>query len=424
MLEATLTAWHVDVGQVVEVGQPVADLETEKAAVEYVADIVGVVADLLAKIEQPIAVGAPLVLLATGGESIDDARRAAAGDHTATAAGDDTASPPGERGPGDQTAAPLAAAPPAVNAPTRRRATPIVRRLAADRGIDLALVKGTGPGGRIVRRDIEHLPAPALTHNDDEAQTAAPEAVRLTVADPESASAGVASATRPAGKVTAVPHSAMRRAIARRLTESKATVPHFYLTARCRVDRLQALRERLNGELGQHLSLNDFVVKAIAGALSEIPEMNAVWTEDAVLRYADVDIAVAVALDDGLVTPIVRNVAARSVGDVSASLKDLAQRARSRSLRQSELEGGAFTVSNLGMYGTTQLAAIINPPHSGILAVGAAVQQPVVESGTVTVGTVMTVTLSADHRVIDGAVGARWLAAFVRRVENPMSILV
>jgi pyruvate dehydrogenase E2 component (dihydrolipoamide acetyltransferase) len=216
----------------------------------------------------------------------------------------------------------------------------------------------------------------------------------------------------------------MRRAIARRLTESKATVPHFYLTAQCRVDALLALRTQLNADLDDKLSVNDFVVKAVAGALADVPQMNATWTDDAMLVHHQADVAIAVALEDGLVTPVVRDAGGRSVGDISRTVKDLVDRARSGSLRQAELEGGAFTISNLGMYGTEQFAAIINPPHAGILAVGAATQRPVAVDGRLEVGTVMTVTLSGDHRVADGATGARWLAAFVRRVEHPMLALV
>jgi pyruvate dehydrogenase E2 component (dihydrolipoamide acetyltransferase) len=216
----------------------------------------------------------------------------------------------------------------------------------------------------------------------------------------------------------------MRRAIARRLTESKTSVPHFYMTADCRVDALLDLRRRVNGVPGVRISVNDLVVKAVAGALIDVPEANAIWAETAIRRFETVDLAVAVAVPDGLVTPVLRGVEAMSLSQVSSATGELVARAKAGRLKQHELEGGSFSVSNLGMYGVQEFSAIINPPQAGILAVGAATQRPVVENGALAVGTVMTVTLSADHRVIDGAVAARWMAAFVQRIEEPLSILL
>ncbi|MBX9718271.1 MAG: 2-oxo acid dehydrogenase subunit E2 [Microbacteriaceae bacterium] len=215
----------------------------------------------------------------------------------------------------------------------------------------------------------------------------------------------------------------MRTTIARRLTESKSTVPHFYLTADCRVDRLLELRREINAIDGVKISVNDLVVKAVAAAFIDVPEANTTWTDEGMLRHRTADIAIAVSLDDGLVTPVVRGVESLSVTALSAAIGDLATRARSGSLKQHEIEGGSFAVSNLGMFGTPAFSAIINPPQAGILAVGAARPAPVVVDGALAVGTVMTVTLSADHRVLDGALAARWLAAFVARIENPVSIL-
>jgi len=215
----------------------------------------------------------------------------------------------------------------------------------------------------------------------------------------------------------------MRAAIARRLTESKSTVPHFYLTADCRVDRLLELRREINAIEGVKVSVNDLVVKAVASALVDVPEANTTWSDNGMLRHRRADVAVAVSLDDGLVTPVVRGVETLSVSALSATIGDLATRARAGGLKQHEIEGGSFAVSNLGMFGTPQFSAIINPPHAGILAVGAARQAPVVVDGSLEVGTIMTVTLSADHRVMDGTLAARWLAAFVARIENPVSIL-
>lgn len=217
----------------------------------------------------------------------------------------------------------------------------------------------------------------------------------------------------------------MRRAIARRLTESKSSVPHFYLVAECRVDDLLALRRQVNAIEGTRVSVNDFVVKAVAGALGDVPDANAIWTDAATRRFTGVDISVAVSVPGGLLTPVVRGVERLSLGQLGAAIRDLAERARDGKLKQHELEGGSFSVSNLGMFGTREFSAILNPPQSGILAVGAAEQRPVVEAdGTLGVGTVMTVTLSADHRVLDGALAAEWLAAFKARIEHPLTILV
>jgi pyruvate dehydrogenase E2 component (dihydrolipoamide acetyltransferase) len=216
----------------------------------------------------------------------------------------------------------------------------------------------------------------------------------------------------------------MRKAIARRLTESKTTVPHFYVTADCRVDELLELRRSVNAAAALKVSLNDFIVKAVAGALIEVPDANAIWNGDSIRRYDGADIAVAVAVDGGLLTPVLRDVHTASLSAIATQTSDLARRARDGRLQQHELEGGSFSVSNLGMFGVTEFSAILNPPQSGILAVGGAVQRPVVVDGELRVGTVMTVTLSADHRVIDGAVAAAWMAAFVRRVENPLTVLI
>ncbi|MCA1942886.1 MAG: 2-oxo acid dehydrogenase subunit E2, partial [Yonghaparkia sp.] len=233
-----------------------------------------------------------------------------------------------------------------------------------------------------------------------------------------------AAPAAPAGlEPELIPASRMRKTIARRLTESKSTVPHFYLTAECRVDRLVELRRELNAIDGVKVSVNDLVVKAVAAAFIDVPEANTTWTDEGMLRHRTVDIAIAVSLDDGLVTPVVRGVERLSVSALSAAIVDLATRARSGGLKQHEIEGGSFAVSNLGMFGTQEFSAIINPPQAGILAVGAARQAPVVVDGALAVGTVMSVTLSADHRVLDGALAARWLAAFVARIENPVSIL-
>lgn len=420
MESATLTAWHVDVGDEVRAGQPLADVETEKAVVEYTAEQAGTLARRLVDVDSAIEVGTPVVLLAVGDESVEDAVASYdGGSEPATVAPDTPPEPVAE---GIPLVVPEPAPEPVAEG-ARLRATPIVHRLARERGVDLTRVRGSGPHGRIVRRDLDaHVAPPAV------ATPAGPPAAEPPVAEPRVASAPVVAApvAAPAATdaaYTVVPHTGMRRAIARRLVESKQQVPHFYLTAHCRVDALVALRRTVNEATGGRLSLNDYVVKAAASALVAVPELNATWTEDAVHRHQDVDIAVAVALEDGLMTPIVSDVASRSVSSVGAAVRDLAERARGGRLRPAELGAGTFSVSNLGMYGVDEAAAIINPPHAGILAVGAVTEQPVVQDGALVVGSVMSVTLSADHRVVDGATGARWLAAFRQLVEEPLRIL-
>jgi pyruvate dehydrogenase E2 component (dihydrolipoamide acetyltransferase) len=223
---------------------------------------------------------------------------------------------------------------------------------------------------------------------------------------------------------TDVPHTGMRRAIARRLTESKSSVPHFYVVADCRVDALLELRKKVNETAARKISINDFVIKAVAKALVEVPEANVIWTDDASRRFDTVDLAVAVSTDGGLLTPVLRGVERLGLAAISEQVSELADRARSGRLKQHELEGGSFAISNLGMFGVDEFSAILNPPQSGILAVAAAKQRPVVENDSIVVGTVMTVTLSADHRVVDGALAATWLAAFVRLIENPLAVLI
>lgn len=425
--EAAVQKWLVAEGDTVEVGQPFAEIETEKAVVEYTAETAGTVLQLLIGEGDAVDVGAPIALVGEAGEV---APASPAADSSAASNGETVVVAPSgaaTTAAAEPAAAPAAAsvepaAPAAVTEPVadgRRFISPLVRRLARERGLDLSTVRGSGPDGRIVRRDVEALlagapaaPAPAAAAA---AALAAPSAAAPTAGS---------SATAPAGlEPELIPTSRMRKTIARRLTESKSTVPHFYLTAECRVDRLLELRRELNAIDGVKVSVNDLVVKAVAAAFVDVPEANTTWTDEGMLRHRTVDIAIAVSLDDGLVTPVVRGVERLSVTALSAAIGDLAGRARTGGLKQHEIEGGSFAVSNLGMFGTQEFSAIINPPQAGILAVGAARQAPVVVDGELAVGTVMSVTLSADHRVLDGALAARWLAAFVARIENPVSIL-
>ncbi len=390
--EATIQSWLVSVGQQIAVGDPIAEIETDKAVVEYAAEVEGVLTRLLAEPGATIAVGEPIAVVTAPGESDDvdvDVRDPESG------------APVIEK---VTETAPQALDVPAQPNGRRLFATPLVRKIAREKGIDLESVTGTGPAGRIVRRDLERLPSAA----------------------PEPA----APAARAKEKATAdadfvdIPLSGMRKAIARRLTESKTTVPHFYVSADCRVDALLDLRRQINDAGTVKVSVNDFVLKAVAGALVEVPEANGIWNGDSIRRFTGADIAVAVAVEGGLLTPVLRGVDRLPISAIAGQVGDLASRARAGKIKQHELEGGSFSVSNLGMYGVTEFSAILNPPQSGILAVGGAVHKPVVVDGELAVGTVMTVTLSADHRVIDGAVAAQWMAAFVRRIENPLTILI
>lgn len=413
----TLHQWLKKEGDRVAVGDALAEIETEKAIVEINAEHAGVLGRIVV---QAGAASVPIntvigVLLADGedasaidralaekGAAATPAQSAVAAAPAAGAAEVDAAAA-GAAAAGAAAAASVAPAAPAATAPVpggRLFASPLARRLASQWHVDLLGIAGTGPHGRIVRRDVEA------------ARDRAPAAV------PAAQAAG-----RPAAR--RAPHTGMRRAIARRLTESKQSVPHFYLTVDCRMDALLALRSQANHGGAVKLSVNDFIVRAAALALREVPEVNASWHEDAIEYHAGADISVAVATDGGLVTPIVRDADVKPLSAIAGEIVELAGRAKVNRLKPEEFTGGSLTVSNLGMYGISQFAAIINPPQAAILAVGAAERRPIVdEDGQLAAATVMTVTLSADHRVVDGAVGARWLAAFRALIQNPVRILL
>ena len=425
--EATIANWLVQPGDTVAVGTPIAEIETEKALVEYAAEEAGVIGRLVLAVGASGEIGDPIAVLISPRET--DADIDAALGHTPAVTHSGTAATNGHR---DVTA----------GASTRIFASPLVRKIAGERGVDLAALTGTGPNGRIVRRDLQQFLAArpaqapaaptALSAPTALADPAAPSVTATpTQAAPLSAApaapAGALTTSTPAAPVTGtrlIPHTPMRRAIARRLTESKSTVPHFYLTTECVVDDLLALRRQVNEAASVKVSVNDFVIMAVAGAFRDVPEANVTWSDDGLLAPGNVDISIAVATEGGLVTPVLRDVGRLRLSEVARSAADLAQRARDRRLRQDEIEGGTFAISNLGMYGTLEFAAIINPPQSGILAVGAAKPAPVVVDGTVTAATVMRCTLSVDHRAIDGALAARWLAAFTARLENPLAAII
>jgi len=292
--------------------------------------------------------------------------------------------------------------------------------MAQHAGLDLTAMRGSGPQGRIVKADIDRTlaqPGPA------EARPAAPQLAPTAVTGPVFAKEQVvALAGNP--PYSEKPHTAMRRVIARRLSESKQTVPHFYMSVDCAIDDLLKIRATLNQKSESKLSINDFVIRAAALALRQVPAANASWSDDAILFWERVDISVAVALDDGLITPIVKAADQKGLAQIAAETKDLAERARAGKLKLEEFQGGTFSISNLGMYGIREFAAVINPPHGCILAVGAGEPRPVVRDGQLAVATVMTCTLSCDHRVVDGAVGAQFLAAFKKLVEDPLTMLL
>jgi pyruvate dehydrogenase E2 component (dihydrolipoamide acetyltransferase) len=448
--EAALAHWLVAPGDTVAVGTPIAEIETEKALVEYAAEEAGVVGRLVLAEGGSGEIGDPIAVLVAAGETDADIDAALGGPGTAT-----------DMSPAQATssaaAATAASLPPASvaaqgaahgtnghQAPAaggRIFASPLVRKLAGQRGIDLAALAGTGPNGRIVRRDLERFvavtaaagqaagaaPAPLAAPGVATARDQAEHAVVRD--DPRSAAPAAGGGTAPADR-DLIPHTPMRRAIARRLTESKATIPHFYMTAEPVVDDLLALRKRVNealpssGQGAVKVSVNDFVIAAVAAAFRDVPEANVTWSDEGLVAYRSVDISIAVATETGLVTPVLRGVDGKKLSAIARETAALARRARERQLLQHELEGGTFAVSNLGMYGTVEFSAIINPPQSGILAVGAARQQPVVADGAVVPATVMRCTLSVDHRAIDGALAARWLAAFTARLENPLGTLI
>lgn len=422
--EAAISTWSVKEGDSIAAGDTLAEVETEKAVVDFASEHEGVVAKLLVSVGDNVAVGAPIAVLRGEGESDADVASAVsalggevadtASEPAAPAAAAPAAGPAATPAPAASPAQAATPAPAPVADSGHRFASPLARRLAREHGLDTAGIVGSGPAGRIVRRDIER----ALAE-----RTAAPALAAASTAAPSPQSATVeAPAGLPAHTATA--HTRMRKTIARRLTESKTTVPHYYVSTDCRVDALLALRAEINAGRDTKISVNDLVLKAIAKALVAVPEANVMWTDDEMLSFEDVNLSVAIATESGLVTPVIRSAASLSLDAVSREARSFAEAARENRIRPEMLEGGTFTVSNLGMFGVPEFSAILNPPQAGILAVGAAIQQPVVEGGEIVIASVMRVTLSADHRAIDGAVAARLLKQVQDLIERPLSILV
>jgi pyruvate dehydrogenase E2 component (dihydrolipoamide acetyltransferase) len=420
MTEGNLAKWLKKEGDAVHSGDVLAEIETDKATMEVEAVDDGTIGKLLVpEGAQGIKVNDPIALLLAEGEDSS----ALAGFAEPPAAAVPPAAP--------AVAAPMrsepAAEPGAIGNGHAARvlASPLARRMAAQAGLDLATIAGKGPQGRIVKADIEAaLGARAAPAAARPAPPPAAPPAAVTAPPPVLSKARVlALAGNP--PYTERPLTAMRRVIARRLTEAKQTVPHFYLSVDCAIGELLRIRKELNAKSDNYrISVNDFVIRAAALALRRVPAANASWSDEAILVWDRVDIAVAVALEDGLITPIVRGADQKGLATIASETKDLVARAHAGKLKLEEFQGGTFSVSNLGMYGVREFAAVINPPHGGILAVGAGEERPVVRDGTLGVATMMSCTLSCDHRAVDGAVGAQFLAAFKKLVEDPLTMLL
>ena len=413
MATGRISRWLVAEGASVKQGDPVFEMETDKAAMEVEAPASGVLGNIMAKEGVDVPVGQPVAWIYAAGET------PSATPQTTTSAVAEAAKPAA------LASAPVAAAASASSsAPADAvRATPLARRLARQAGLDLAAVAGSGPHGRIVSADIEKAKAAASS-----ASKAAPAPAAALAPAPSDES--IRKLFEP-GSFSEQPHDGMRRTIARRLVEAKSTVPHFYVSADCRLDALLKLRVELNaaapmkeGAPAYKLSINDLVIKAWALALRDVPDANVSWTEAAMLAHAHADIGVAVSVPGGLITPIIRAAETKSLSAISGEMKDLAARAKARKLKPEEYNGGTSAISNLGMYGVKQFAAIINPPHATILAVGSGEERAVAANGQIFAANVMTVTLSTDHRAVDGALGAQILAAFRNTIEKPLAMMV
>ena len=440
MEKGNLAKWLKAVGDTVKAGDVIAEIETDKATMEVEAVDEGTLAAILVPAgTQDVAVNTPIAVIAAESE-----------DATAAAAPAPKAAPAPAAAPSSPLAGEVAArtavgggASPQATAHAsgdRIFSSPLARRVAKEKGLDLAQIAGSGPRGRVVLKDVEAAAAAGTA----KAGAAAPAAATAPAAAPKPAAAAAAPVALPTGasdeiilkmfepgSYEVIPHDGMRKTIAKRLMESKLTVPHFYLTVDTELDALLALREQINaaapvkdGKPAYKVSVNDFVIKAMAVALQRVPDANVTWTGDAMLKHKHSDVGVAVSIPGGLITPVVRKAETKTLSAISNEMKDFAARAKARKLKPEEYQGGSTAVSNLGMFGIKDFAAIINPPHATILAVGAGEKRVVVKGGQPAVATVMTVTLSTDHRAVDGALGAEFLTAFKALIENPMGMLV
>ncbi|CAN7179640.1 pyruvate dehydrogenase complex dihydrolipoamide acetyltransferase [Brevundimonas sp. LjRoot202] len=409
MEEGVLTKWHVKVGDVVKAGDVIAEIETDKATMEVEAVDEGEVLEILvAEGSEGVKVNTPIARLKDEGGAAAPAPKAEAEVARAEPAKAESAPAPAE---------PAKAAPAPKTEGERIFASPLARRIAAQNGVDLKSIKGTGPHGRIVRRDVEAAGKGGARPAATGAATAGIEPRKVQ---------SLAQMGIPDGSYDLIPLDGMKKAIARRMVDSIQNVPHFPLYIDCEIDALLAARARVNALLeksGVKVSVNDFVIKAAAMALKAVPEANASYSPEGIAMHHNADVAMAVAIEGGLITPIIFKAETKSLSQIATESKDLAKRARDRKLKPEEFQGGTFSVSNLGMFGIKAFASIINEPQGAIMSVGAGEQRPVVKDGQLAVATVMTVTLTCDHRVVDGATGARFLQAFKPLIEDPVTML-
>jgi pyruvate dehydrogenase E2 component (dihydrolipoamide acetyltransferase) len=430
MEKGNLARWLKKEGDPIKSGDVLAEIETDKATMEVEAVDEGVLAKIVVPDgTQDVPVNEVIGLIAGDGE---DAKSVGAGDTkpAAPAPAPQQSPPPVAKANGTEPPAPATSAPQPQSAPaaaregTRIFASPLAKRLAKQAGIDLASLNGSGPHGRIVERDIKAAQAGGARPAPTAAK--APETRAPAMSDD-----AIKKFFEP-GSFEEIPHDNMRKTIARRLVEAKQTIPHFYLSLDCELDALLTAREAINaqapkgtdGKPAYKISVNDFVIKALAIALMRVPDANATWTEGAMLKHKHADVGVAVSIPGGLITPVVRKAEAKTLSVISNEMKDFAARARARKLKPEEYQGGTTAVSNLGMFGIKNFSAVINPPHATILAVGVGELRVVVKNGAPAVATVMSVTLSTDHRAVDGALGAELLAAFKQLIEQPIGMLV
>ena len=422
MTEGNLVAWLKAEGDTISPGEVIAEIETDKATMEVEAVDEGVLGKILvAAGTEGVSVNAAIAILLEEGEdksSIkDNAYRSdpieiqnTQNSEQKSEGQPDINEPKKGKVVSENTKVPLGKmqSPLIVNQDdVRVAASPLARRMAEHAGLDLAKISGSGPNGRIIKADIDQV------LSQDNALKLPPVS---TVTSPS---------IEPSAQYDAIPNNSMRKVIASRLTESKQVAPHFYMTVDCNVDALKQVRMELNEKVeGTKISINDLIIRASAIALRQVPEANASWTEEATLVYKTIDISVAVAIEGGLITPIIRDAGAKGVKEISVKMKDLANRAREGKLMPEEYQGGTFSISNLGMYGVKEFSAVINPPQGAILAIGAAEERPIIKDGAVAAATLMSCTLSVDHRVVDGAVGARFLSAFKRLIEDPLTMLL
>jgi pyruvate dehydrogenase E2 component (dihydrolipoamide acetyltransferase) len=429
MEQGTVVKWHVKVGDKVTSGQVIADIETDKATMEQAVFDDGLIARLVCPEGKQVKVGEVIAVLAEEGESMDAAA-------VAPATAGPASSPPAAR-PAAQPAASAGSPAPAreivadveaVEVGERMRVSPVARRMAEEMGVDLAQVKGSGPGGRVIKRDI----VLAAENRSSAARPAAAPAQGIVAAGPSAVSGAPAGgALVPGVQSVEVPVSSMRGVIARRLVESKQGIPHYQVSMRFSMDALMALRTQLNEQLSAmevKLSVNDFIIRACALAMARHPFFNASWAGDRILLHQQVNVGVAIALPEekggGLVVGVVRDAHLKSLRQISGEVRALGEKARTKGLSMEEMSGATFTISNLGMFGVDNFTAIINPPNSAILACGAAIEQPVVRNHQLAVGWEMSATLSLDHRVIDGAMAAKYLQGLKQFVETPTMLLV